>query len=260
VRQAQTTADSEGTSIEQPQPFCTLELAVAVSMQSAAMALAMARLRAMDPEQSESQRRIVSVGDALGDTWLKYEWHTWWQPPTLWRDDVLWPDGETNVTIVRPDAALSYLSHPPTLYTSDTVRDFANRRRVSPPAGLQLPTVESRLTEFPLIRPRLPASDWQLTPVGRESHLGRASRRVHAKRRADSIRTDDRRLGFWRGVDEYECVIDEEFEIVLSVTGTVDGKPAGVMSVERISIDRPIPAAIFDFSPPSGASIALISE
>src|SRR5256885_8099061 len=33
---------------------------------------------------------------------VRFTWRVWWAPPTLWRDDLTWPNGETTVIIVRP--------------------------------------------------------------------------------------------------------------------------------------------------------------
>ncbi|HEY4954549.1 MAG TPA: hypothetical protein VII02_06660 [Gemmatimonadaceae bacterium] len=203
----------------------------------------------------------MHIGVPGVDAWLSYKWHVWWTLPAHWRDDLTLVDGETAVTIFRPDVAMTYASMQRTMYTSERLNAADKRPRVSPPKGTYLHTLDERLLEFPLIRPRLPDSDWQLETVGQESYLGRAARRVRATRRANSVRSDDPRLsGFWKGVDDYECVIDDELQILLSVTAIVDGVTAATISVERVIVDEPIPASTFDFSPPVGTRIAQVSE
>lgn len=204
---------------------------------------------------------MLRGGNAGGATRLGYKWHIWWEVPALWRDDFTLSHGETSVVIVRPDAALTYVSMQRTLYTSEGPDAIDKRQRVSPPAGMQLPTLDQRLKEFPLIRPRLPPSDWKLTSVGQELYLGRPAQRVRATRRADAVRSWDPRLsGFWEGVDEYACVIDDALQIVLSVTGIVDSVLVATISVEHLNVDAPLPTSTFDFSPPLGTRIAQVSE
>jgi hypothetical protein len=83
---------------------------------------------------------------------------------------------------------------------------------------------------------------------------------VRATRRTGSIRQNDPRLsGFWTGVDEYECLVDEDLQILMSVTGMVDGFSVATISVERVNVDGPL-QAMFDFSPPIGTHIVRVSE
>jgi hypothetical protein len=244
------------TSLDEGQAFHSLELAATASLNSAALDRAVSRILPTGPNLVR-----MSIGDVDADTWSGYKWHVWWASPSLWRDDVTFENGDTTVVIVRPDATLAYVSMQKTLYTSDQRRASDKGKQISSPAGMQVPTIEERLLDCPLVRPRLPASDWQLTTLGEELYLGRIARRVLATRQAGSIRTNDPRLsGLWMGVDEYECVIDDELQILLSVTGLVDDVPVATISVDHMSVDAPIPADTFDFSPPADTVIAPIIE
>jgi hypothetical protein len=71
---------------------------------------------------------------------------------------------------------------------------------------------------------------------------------------------DSRLSGFWPGVDEYECVIDVEQHICMSVTGIVDGVSVATISVEQMMVDAELAPPIFEFSPPSGTRIVRASE
>jgi hypothetical protein len=254
-------SDSSRTSPESGQRFRTLQLAASTTYDAAALGRAMSRAAATDKGASKRVVIYGPSGEAHADAWVRYQWTVWWERPALWRDDLTWANRETTVIIVRPDAALAYVSMQRTLYTSERPDATDKRPRVSPAAGMQLPTLDQRLIEFPLIRPRLPASDWQLTLIGQELYLGRAARRVRATRRVDSVRTwDPRQSGFWEGVDEYECVIDDELQISLSVTGSVDGVAVATISVEQVNVDSPLPASAFHFSPPAGTRVAHIAR
>jgi hypothetical protein len=163
------------------------------------------------------------------------------------------------VSIVRPDVALQYVSQFQTVYTSERLDAADKRPLVSGLKGYQVPTIERQLEQFPLIRPRLPDSDWQLETVGQESYLGRAARRVRATCRSGAAyQLDARRSGFWSGVGEYECVMDDELQILLSVTAFVDGATAATISVEQVTVDEPIPTSTFEFSPPAGTRFAQV--
>jgi hypothetical protein len=242
------------------QRFRSLELAGTTSVDTAATGRALTRAAMSDPDWGTDAIKLMHIEGPDGDAWLSYKWHVWWTLPAHWRDDLTLVDGETAVAIVRPDVAMSYVSMQRTLYTSERLDPADKRPRVSPPKGMHLHTLDDRLKEFPLIRPRLPDSDWQLETVGQESYLGRATRRVRATRRPDSNPWEFGVSGFWMGVDDYECIIDDELQILLSVTAIVDSVSAATISVERVIVDEPIPASTFDFSPPAGTRIAQVSE
>ena len=246
------------------QRFRSLELAGTTSLDTAATGRALTRAAMADPDWGTDAIKLMHIEGPGGDAWLSYKWHVWWTLPAHWRDDLTWANGDTAVAIIRPDVAMTYVSMQRTLYTSERLDAADKRPRVSPPKGMHLHThlhtLDDRLKEFPLIRPRLPDSDWQLETVGQESYLGRATRRVRATRRPDSNPWEFGVSGFWKGVDDYECVIDDELQIVLSVTAIVDSVSAATISVERVIVDEPIPASTFDFSPPVGTRIAQVSE
>lgn len=228
-------------------------------MDSAAIGRALTRSAMAHPDWGTGSIGIMSIEVPGGDAWLKSKWHVWWALPALWRDDYSGPFGETIVAIVRPDVALQYVSEMQTLYTTERLGAADERPRVQAPKGWSMPTLDGRLREFPLIRPRLPDTDWRLETIGQESYLGRAARRVRVTRRAGSNPFGRGMSGFWEGVDNYECVFDDELQIPVYVTAIVDGVPAATISVEHVSVDVPIPASTFDFSPPAGTRIAQVN-
>ncbi len=236
--------------------FRNIELVATESVDTAALA------RAMWPSDWYRGPDSIRTGPPAAGvaTWLDHKWNVWWAGPAFWRDEIVWPNGETIVRIVRPDAAMFYHTSNGTLYTSEPVGTYDDWELATPDDDMSLPTLDRQLLQFPLIRPRLPPSEWQIDPVGTEMYLQRVAQRVRATRRAGSTRTGDPRLsGFWMGVDDYECVIDQELEIVLSVTGTVEGAPVGMISVKRMSVDMPIAASTFDFYPPWGARVVHVT-
>jgi hypothetical protein len=253
-------SDLSSTRPGQSQRFRSLELAVTTSIDTDAIGRALTRAAMASPEWGTGSIALIPVEIADGDAWLSYKWHVWWALPALWRDDLTSSNGDTAVTIVRPDVALNYVSTNQILCTSERLGAGDKRPRVSAPTGMRLPTIDERLNEFPLIRHRLPDSDWQLEAVGHEAYLERSGRRVRAIRRPHSGPWQFGVSGFWEGVDEYECVMDEDLQILLSVTAIVDGVSAATVSVEQIGVDVAIPASTFDFSPPAGTRIAHVSR
>jgi hypothetical protein len=245
----------------QTRTFHSIEIAAAASLDTRALSQVM--LRATNPavENAPDSIGFLVPGDTASDRWLEYRWHVWWALSGFWRDDFSIPGGGDIINIARPDGALTYVSMEKILYTSQGPSNTAGWQHASAAGGFQLPTVEERLVEFPLIRPRLPESDWHLESRQDEIYLGRPAIRVRTTRRADSIRMRDSRLsGFWPGVDEYECVIDFEQHVCMSVTGIVDGVSVATISVERMTVDAELAPTIFEFSPPSGTRIVRASE
>jgi len=233
-----------------------IEVAATASLDTQALARLMAQ--ATDPALREGPDSVgfIMVGHSGSDTWLDYKWHVWWDLSGFWRDDFTMPNNGTVINIVRPDGALMYFSMEKILYTRQGHGIAEPRQRSVEAEGFQLPSIEERLVEFPLIRPRLPASDWKLESLHPETYLGRPASRLRATRRAGSIRKNDSRLsGFWWGVDEYECVIDNEQQIVMSVTGIVDRVSVATISVEHMIVDATLAAGTFEFSPPRGTRI-----
>ena len=252
-------SDIFGTTSEASEQFRSLELAATASFDSAALARAMSRRMAVGNQAGPDAvvRLHGSAGDPSGNAWVSHKWRVWWSPPTLWRDDLTWPNGQTTVIIVRPDAALAYVSMQRTLYTSEPAPSGTPPR---PPDGMHLPTVADRLTEFPLIRPRLPESEWELATLGKEVFAGRATRRVRATRRPGAASGEERESGYWAGVDEYECLIDDELEILLRLTGMADGAAVATISADTVRVDAPLPADIFGYTPPPGTQIAHVPQ
>lgn len=239
----------------QTPPFHSIEIAASASLDTRALHQVMARANPVLEEAPDSVGFLVA-GDTGSDIWLDYTWHVWWAVSGFWRDDFTMENGGTIINIARPDAALTFVSMEKILYTSAGPSIAEGRERGSAAEGFQLPTIEERLVEFPLIRPRLPRSAWHVESLQQETYLGRPTTRVRATRRADSIRSPDSRLsGFWPGVDEYECLIDVAQQIVVSVRGIVDSVSVATISVEHMSVDAPLPATAFDFSPPRGTRI-----
>jgi hypothetical protein len=80
--------------------------------------------------------------------------------------------------------------------------------------------------------------------------------RVRAAHRASSVASPT--SGYWPGVGEYEYVIDDALQIVLSVTGLEGGVPIATISAETVNVDTPISSDTFTFAPPSGTRISHI--
>jgi hypothetical protein len=253
-------SDISWPSTSQTRPLHSLEVAATASLDTQALAQATARASDAAQEEGPDSVGFIAIGDSDSDIWLDYTWHVWWALSGFWRDDFTLPNGETITNIVRPDAALTYVATLRTLYTSEGPAIPKKRQSVSPAEGFQLPTIEERLLEFPLIRSRLHAADWRLEPLQQVAYLGRPATRVRATRRSGSIRQSDPRVsGFWPGVDEYECLVDDDLHILMNVTGMVDGISVATISVEHVNVDGPL-QAMFDFSPPIGTHIVRVNE
>lgn len=212
-----------------------------------------------DPAWGTGAIGLMSIEVPGVDTWLTSRWHVWWELPAHWRDDHTSTYLGNVVSIVRPGVALQYISQMQTLYTTERL-DASDKRPRDPAPMWTGITLDDRLEEARIIRPRLPDSDWNFETIDQESYLGRSARRVRATRRPGSPTHGFRVSGFWMGVDEYECVIDDQLQILLSVIAIVDGAPAATISVEHVSVDQPIPASTFDFSPPAGTRIAQVGR
>jgi hypothetical protein len=198
---------------------------------------------------------------------VRFTWRVWWAPPSLWRDELTWPNGETTVIIVRSDASLSYVSMHETLYTSEPLATPArvgaqpHNGRGFPTEGMHLPTIADRLEEFPLIRPQLPPSEWELTTLGDELYMGRAVRRVRATRRAGSSPAEDRPFSrSWLDLDDYEYLVDDDLQILVQLTGIADRLPIGRISADHINVDTLPAADTFAFDPPPGTRIAHVTQ
>ncbi|MFL5548918.1 MAG: hypothetical protein ACJ77Q_00320, partial [Gemmatimonadaceae bacterium] len=78
------------------------------------------------------------------------------------------------------------------------------------------------------------------------------------KRRAHSVALPT--SGYWPGVKEYEYVIDDALQIVLSVTGLENGSPVATISAETVHVDTPIAGDTFSFIPPNGTRVSHIVD
>lgn len=201
----------------------------------------------------------ASRGAAVGfDETARYTHRVWWAAPSRWRDDVEWPSGERVVSVVRDGDALTYISVLRTLYTSESVAAADGWEVIAPPRGIvELPTIEQRLSEFPLIRPRLPTSEWTFSDGPATEHLGRPCRRVYAVRRpVPFVRSRRSTSGYWDGVDEYECLVDDSLQVVVRLSGLADGAAIAAYAADELQVDEDLPADVFTFRPPAGTRVA----
>jgi hypothetical protein len=260
--------------------FRTLELTATLSVDGAAFRRIMEReveadRRKFGPRSSSIITITSSKSGDEGDDdrWGRQLWHVWWTPPTHWREEIAFPGFPPTVTVVRPDVSLSwipgglntlYTSEPPPPVTglSDRLRRLVRRmrdRKKRPFDNMTLETIANRIAAWPLTNPRLPDAEWELTTLGHEEYLGRAVRRVHARHRpsATPVEGEWRLSGYWSSteVDEYECLVDDSLQILLHLTGKADGVPVGIISVDEVRVDAPIPADVFTFVPPAGARV-----
>lgn len=258
-----------------PRPFRTLQLSATASIDHATMGRIMVRaVEAYRRRHGPNSAKVLSSsGDSASDTgdgWSRHGWRIWWVPIEHWREEILWPGDHKAVIIVRPDVSLQYVSMQRTLYTSDPdapaattslldrLRSFLRARPVGAWSSewVHVPTVAERVSEVPLIDPRLPASAWELTTLGDAEHLARPVRRVRATRRA-GVNEDDEPTssGYWPWLREYECLVDVATGLVLRMTGLEDGVPVGILTVDEIRVDAGIADDVFSFVPPAGTRI-----
>jgi hypothetical protein len=238
-----------GVRGEESRRFRTLELTATASYDASALSQLLARDAEVHRAAGATSARLYCPpGDVTGE--VGFTWRTWWAPPEHWRDDLTWPNGQTTVIIVRPDATLAYVSMQRTLYTSEP-RPLGSRNRVQPAGGMHLPTIAERLAEFPLIRPHFPMSEWEITTLNSELYRGRAAQRVRVTRRPGSAATS----GYWPGVDEYEYLVDDALRILVRFTGLEGGVPIATISADAVRADAPLPNEVFAFTPPVGTRI-----
>ena len=250
-------------------PFAPIEIAGTTSYDNAAFerlwerrtairreATTIVRLHDSPSDLSAVARRAVGQDADLG--WGRYTWRVLWAPPLHWRDELTWPEGQTDVAIVRPEVRMIYLAAQKTLYASEPL-SYRNDLDVSPaPPGIfELPTLENRFAAFPLVRPPFPATEWDfLTLEEAAPHNGRTTRRVRATRIANSPAARERLpSGFWPGVDEYECLVDDSRRIVMRLTGIVDETPVAILAVDGVRTNVSLRPDQFDFDPPAGTRI-----
>jgi hypothetical protein len=197
--------------------------------------------------QVESRRAQPGAGD--GNQHFRHESRVWWRKLGCWRDDIVWEDGATAISIVCGAISSYHASLLNTLTTNRRPEGFFPRLRslLSTPSHQVLPSVEDRLRQIPLIEPSFLARGWDLTILGDRRHAGRDTLRVKATRIME-----DSRPALWASVAEYEVLIDQERGVLLRYAGIVDGEDAGVLSVRSVRFDEPIPDDVFSYHPPEG--------
>ena len=187
-------------------------------------------------------------------------WSVWWEKPEHWRDEFAPLGGQATVAVVTERGSLVYLPWQQSMYTSMPVSGDWRGEIVRPPAGIrECPSVESRLREFPLLAPALPDSEWTFTTIVHEQLvLGRVARRVRATRRSSTpVERESRPSGYWLGVDEYECLVDDGLQLLLRMTGIDKGEPVASLWLDDVVVNEAIPADVFLFAPPPGTRITL---
>ena len=153
---------------------------------------------------------------------------------------------------------MMYVAGERTLYTSEPVSNDGRWEVVPAPLGIiELPTLENRFELFPLIRPPLPESAWQFATVAEgEEYDGRVIRRVHVTRRVgEPISVERPHPGYMPHVNEYECIVDDERQIILRFSAISEGVPIAVGAADEVRIDSPLPPDLFDFAPPAGTRL-----
>lgn len=241
--------------------FRTLELRATASCDDAAfvrLSLRAALAGGADPKSIQ----VYSVGPTRGG-WTSHSWRVWWAPPSRWRGDMTGPDGQTDVSVVRDDTALVYYSMQRLMFTNEQVAPDPRWKVAPAPTGIvELPTIANRHAVFPLLHPPLPESEWVFATVAApEVYEGRVTRHVRATRRAYAALDDERKAsGYWPGVDEYECLVDDALQILLRFTAIADGVPVATVSVDDVHVDAQFPTDIFDFVPPPQTRIAFVAR
>jgi hypothetical protein len=209
--------------------------------------------------QSGAIARLEAPGSPPGtresDQRFRHEWRLWWRKPSCWRDDIVWENGATAISLVCGASSSSYISLLHTLYTNRRPERLLTRlgSLLGTPQHYQLPTVENRLQQTPLVDPSFFASGWELTVQDDPMHAGRSALRVLATRRGAKSR-----LALWDYVDQYEILVDAERGVLSRYAGIVDGEEAGVFSVRAVHFDEPIADEVFSYQPPKGTRIARV--
>jgi hypothetical protein len=204
---------------------------------------------------------IISLGvrgmDDSGE-WLRLDWRVWWSPPSHWRDEHRWPGRDAIVEVVRDEARMIYLPFERTLYTNERLAPDGPWELISPPPGIfELPSLSNRSNVFPLFRPRLPQASWQFSTLDEnESFLGRRVRRVRATRRTGH----DDASGLWPWVDELECLVDDDLELVLRVVGISAGESIAEFAIDELRLDEPMGEDLFAFVPPPRTRVVVVER
>jgi hypothetical protein len=242
--------------------YSTLKLSASVVTDGAALARLCVRAAAVRCAATGNHQQFVVGGEDLGDP-DRYLWRVWWEPAAKWRSEIERTRGQTDVIVVRDSTAMVYVNALRTLYTNELPQPDHRWEIIPPPPGLvELPTVANRHEVFPLIGPTLPEAEWTFaTLVEEHIYNGRVTRRVRAIRRAGVTISDDRRAsGYWSGVDEYECIVDDGLQILLRLIAIADGELIADISVDEVVVDAHFPSETFTFVPPRGARIAYVAQ
>ncbi|MGH8437386.1 MAG: hypothetical protein ACRERX_23660 [Pseudomonas sp.] len=178
----------------------------------------------------------------------RHECRAWWRRPCNWRDERRWDGGALAISVSDGATASAYVSSLHTLYTNQRTQRLVTRIRslLQPQMGYQLPTVENRLQNIPLLDPSFLAS-WELATLGELKYLDRSCFRIGA------VRTNATPGPVpWHWVDEYEVLVDQEVGVLLRYAGIVDGEQAASLSVRSVHFNDPIPDEVFSYEPPEG--------
>lgn len=239
------------------EPFRFLELESAHSSDSA-------RLASLFSEIAERRRGVMfsvplaeNIGSGRRPTLqgllLTHTSHIWWDRAGYWREVITSGDHVVSTVVVTPDAMIMYAPFQETMYVAERLGDIRVHR--DPGMEIQYQAANDRVSKVPLLNPRFPAKDWKFETLGEEAYLGRGVRRVRATRRGGREWRPGDDSGHWLGVEEYECVADDNLQILLSLVGLVDGAPVADVSMSLLRVDEPISSDVFRFSPPPGTRI-----
>lgn len=249
-------------------PFRTLELHATVTYDDTALGRLMTRTAtAVRASYGARSVQAYTYGErSPAGKWARHVWRVRWEPPARWRAEITGPGGLTELIVIRDGVAMVYLPWRQTLFTSEPPERYSQYQRqgISPssPGSLDLPDIAGAHRLLPLLRSPFAESEWDFETVENElAYQGHNARRVRARRRAGVRPADDRRdSGYWLGVDEYECVVDDRLQIILRLSALDGGKAVGIVSADELRVDAPLPPDAFEFVPPSGTWVVPIDR
>ncbi len=188
-------------------------------------------------------------------TRTRHVWRAWWHRPSRWRDDIVWPNGSTAVSIVNGGSSTMYVSAQQLVYKRRHPASVLARLRGALGFGAERARhgVDERLRQMPLVDPSFLLEGWELTALGESRHLDRDTVRVRATRIAPHAR-----ISLWQSVEQYDVQVDRERGVLLRLAPIVGGAEAAAMSATLAHFDEPIPAEVFSFQPPSGTRILML--